>query len=132
MLETRDHFGKLNGDINCEDFIEVISEDVFTADITTAASQYQVSAGVTTKPGVDYGVVNSDGTGVDGSGLVLQSASEIGTTQGKVSTGVTGDRNVNFSCSKVSFSAAGNMLIPITINGVFYMQFWTRRLRFLL
>ena len=119
VLETRDHFGNLNGDVNCEDFIEVISEDVFTADITTAASQYQVSAGVTTKPGVDYGVANSDGTtGDDGSGIVLQSASEIGTTQGKVSTGVTGDGNVNLSCSKVSFSAAGNLLIPITINGV--------------
>ena len=118
VLETRDHFGNLNGDVNCEDFIEVISEDVFTADITTAASQYQVSAGVTTKPGVDYGVANSDGTGDDGSGLVLQSASAIGTTQGKVSTGVTGDGNVNLSRSKVSFSAAGNLLIPITINGV--------------
>ena len=115
VLETRDHFGNLNGDVNCEDFIEVISEDVFTADITTAASQYQVSAGVTTKPGVGYGVANSDGTGDDGSGLVLQSASEIGTTQGKVSTGVTGDGNVNLSCSKVSFSAAGNLLIPITM-----------------
>ena len=118
VLETRDHFGNLKGDVNCEDFIEVISEDVFTADITTAASQYQVSAGVTTKSGVDYGVANSDGTGDDVSGLVLQSASEIGTTQGKVSTGVTGDGNVNLNCSKVSFSAAGNLLIPITINGV--------------
>ena len=118
VLETRDHFGNLNGDVNCEDFIEVISEDVFTADITTAASQYQVSAGVTTKPGVDYGVANSDGTSDDVSGLVLQSASEIGITQGKVSTGVTGDGNVNLNCSKVSFSAAGNLLIPITINGV--------------
>ena len=28
VLETRDHFGNLNGDVNCEDFIEVISEDV--------------------------------------------------------------------------------------------------------
>ena len=118
VLETRDHFGNLKGDVNCEDFIEVISEDVFIADITTAASQYQVSAGVTTKSGVDYGVANSDGTGDDVSGLVLQSASEIGTTQGKVSTGVTGDGNVNLNCSKVSFSAAGNLLIPITINGV--------------
>ena len=118
VFETRDHSGNLNGDLNCEDFIEVISEDVFTADITTAASQYQVSAGVTTKPGVDYCVVNSDGTGDDGSGLVLESASEIGTTQGKVSAGVTGQRNVNLSCSKVSFSGAGNLLIPITINGV--------------
>ena len=118
VLETRDHFGNLKGDVNCEDFIEVISEDVFTADITTAASQYQVSAGVTTKSGVDYGVANSDGTGDDVSGLVLQSASAIGTTQGKVSTGVTGDGNVNLNCSKVSFSAAGNLLIPITINGV--------------
>ena len=118
VLETRDHFWNLNGDVNCEDFIEVISEDVFTADITTAASQYQVNAGVTTKPGVDYGVANSDGTGDDGSRLVLQSASAIGTTQGKVSTGVTGYGNVNLSCSKVSFSAAGNLLIPITINAV--------------
>ena len=109
VFETRDQFGNLNGDVNCEDIIEVISEDVFTADITTAASQYQVSAGVTTKPGVDYGVANSDGTGDDGSGLVLQSASAIGTTQGKVSTGVTGDGNVNLSCSKVSFSVAGNL-----------------------
>ena len=80
VLETRDHFGNLKGDVNCEDFIEVISEDVFTADITSAASQYQVSAGVTTKSGVDYGVANSDGTGDDVSGLVLQSASAIGTT----------------------------------------------------
>ena len=118
VVETRDHSGNLNGDVNCEDFIEVISEDVFTADITTAASQYQVSAGVTTKPGVDYGVANSDGTGEDGSEFVLQSASEIGITQGKVSARVTGDGNVNLSCSKVSFSAAGNLLIPITINGV--------------
>ena len=118
VVETRDHSGNLNGDLNCEDFIEVISEDVFTADITTAASQYQVSAGVTTKPGVDYCVANSDGTGEDGSGLVLQSVSEIGTTQDKVSAGVTGEGNVDLSCSKVSFSAAGNLLIPITFTGV--------------
>ena len=102
VVETRDHSGNLNGDLNCEDFIEVISEDVFTADITTAASQYQVSAGVPTKPGVDYCVANSDGTGDDGLGLLLQSASEISTTQGKVSAAVTGEGNVNLSCSKVS------------------------------
>ena len=42
VVETQDHSGNLNCDLNGEDFIEVISEDVFTADITTAASQYQV------------------------------------------------------------------------------------------
>ena len=48
----------------------------------------------------------------------MQSASEIDDTQGKVSSGVTGEINVNLSCDKVSFGVASNLLIPIAINGV--------------
>ena len=105
MVDPWDHSGKLNCDLNCEDFIEVIAEDVFTAHITTAASHYQLSAGVTTKLGDGHCVANSDVTGDDNSGLVLQFASEIRNTQVEVSFGVTGEGNTNSSFSTVPFSA---------------------------
>ena len=67
FVEAQDYSRKLNCvELSYDDFIEIIAEGDFNADITNAASQNQVSAGVSKKPGDDHCVVNSDSTN-DGS-----------------------------------------------------------------